>query len=98
MTAITIKLKTAIAALQADESLLDCVLEMVDTIDDEQGSLKTGDDAEDAVTDVVRRTGRTLLAKWARKKEAQVGAMAASDQSLRPHEKKRSSGIHPSEM
>jgi len=57
------KLQKVIAALQADESFLDCVLEMVDTVENEQDQLKTGDDAEEAVVSVIQKTGATLLEK-----------------------------------
>ena len=87
------KLKTVLAALEADESLLDCFLDMVDTVNDEQGTLKTGDDAEDAVTEVVQKTAQTLLTKWVNAKGKEMEAKAAQDRTLRPHEKKRFGGI-----
>ena len=87
------KLQKVIAALQADESFLDCVLEMVDTVENEQDQLKTGDDAEEAVVSVIQKTGATLLEKWANKKSIKIEYAAQEDGQIRPHEKKVSAGI-----
>jgi hypothetical protein len=82
------KLQKAIAALGADEGLLDCVLEMIDTADDNKGRLKSGDDAEDAVVDVIQKAGAVLLKKWTEKQSARVENLASADPTIRPHEKK----------
>jgi hypothetical protein len=82
------KLQKAITALGADEGLLDCVLEMIDTADDNKGLLKTGDDAEDAVVDVIQKTGAVLLQKWAEKQSSTIERLASEDRTVRPHEKK----------
>lgn len=91
------KLERAVAALKSDQSLLDCVLEMIDTANDKQ-NLKTGDDAEDAVVDVIQRAGSLLLQKWADKKRKQAEERASIELHIRPHEKKRSAGTHLSEI
>jgi hypothetical protein len=95
------QLQKAIAALGADEGLLDCVLEMIDTADDNEGRLKTGDDAEDnegrlktgddaedAVVDVIQKTGAVLLQKWTEKQSSMIEKLASVDRTVRPHEKK----------
>lgn len=86
------KLQKAMAALKADESFLDCVLEMVDTFENEQDQLKSGDDAEEAVVSVIQKTGTILLEKWANKKCLQTEQLAYGNKEIRPHEKKISPG------
>ena len=87
------KLQKVMAALQADDSFLDCVLEMVDTVENEQDQLKSGDDAEEAVVSVIQKTGTILLEKWANKTSIQMEYLAREDKQIRPHEKKISAGI-----
>ena len=89
------KLQQVINALQADESLLERFHEMINTVNDEQGLLTTGDDAEEAVIEVIQKTGVALLHKWAEAKEAEAATQATSDQSLRPQGKKKSVGTLP---
>ena len=45
---ITDKMQRILTALEADESLQDCFLEMIDTTEDKQKKFTNGDDAEDA--------------------------------------------------
>ena len=85
-------------ALQADPSLAECFLEMIDTVQETRGKHSSGDDAEDAVVDVIRKTGQMLLKKWMERKKQEAEVAAESDSTLRPHEKKRSSGARLSEI
>lgn len=87
-------LNRAMTALKSDDSLLSCVLEMIDTIGDEQNKLKTGDDAEEAVVSVIQKTGTTLLQKWAYNKSQEAESLASADPTIRPHKKKESAGTH----
>ncbi len=91
------KLQKVIASLQADESFLDCVLEMIDTVENEKGQLKSGDDAEEAVVSIIQKAGAMMLEKWANKQSIKLGQLAHEDRQIRPHEKKTSVGIHPLE-
>ncbi len=88
------KFHRVISALKSDESLLDCFLEMIDTIEDEEKQLKTGDDAEEAVVDVIQKTGAILLQKWAHQKNEEAKSLALKNQDIRPQGKKKSAGIH----
>jgi hypothetical protein len=47
-------------ALHADPALKACILEMVGITEAELGVLDRGDDAEEAVVDVMHRTSRAL--------------------------------------
>lgn len=88
------RLKKIVAALKSDESLLNCVSEMIDTVEDKEECLKSGDDAEEAVVSVIQKAGEMLLQKWAEKENSKAEYLGHSDPSMRPHEKKRSIGIH----
>lgn len=92
------KLQKVVSALKADESFLDCVLEMVDTFENEQDRLKSGDDAEEAVVSVIQKAGTMLLEKWANKKNLQCEQLAYENNEIRSHEKKTSAGTLPLEI
>ena len=98
MATDTTKLERIIAMLQHDESLADCFLEMIDTVEDEKRQLKTGDDAEEAVVAVIRKAGSVMLEKWLRKKEEEAERAASLNPKLRPHQKKRFVGTPPLEI
>lgn len=74
-------------ALHADPTLKACILEMIDITEAELGRLDRGDDAEEAVVEVMHRTSRTLLQKWAEKKEAKAHD-TLREENYRPHRKK----------
>jgi hypothetical protein len=93
----TDKMQRILTALEADESLQDCFLEMIDTTEDKQKKFTNGDDAEDAVVSAIQKTGTLLLQKWLQKKSEEAEALASSDSDLRPHQKKTFSGTHPLE-
>ena len=86
------KIKKVLTALKSDESLLDCIIEMIDTVNDDQAQLETGDDAEEAVVSVIHKAGNTLLQKWVHKKTEEAETLAAANRGVRPHQKKRSVG------
>jgi hypothetical protein len=82
-----------LAALRSDPSLKACMLEMIDTTNDARGHLQTGDQAEDAVVNILQKTGSVLLHKWINNKVVESEVEAAADENMRPHEKKTSAGI-----
>jgi hypothetical protein len=84
-------------ALEANPSLKDCFLEMIDAAQDSSGELNKGDDAEDAIVAVINKTGQVLLQEWAEKKSNEADTQALEQGNLRPHTKKKSSGIPRSE-
>lgn len=77
-------------ALRRNPELKNCILEMLDISEDpiRDQKLKLGDDAEDAVIEVIRKTGRKLLEEWAQKRSEQV-AKEVSQNKHRPHGKKK---------
>lgn len=82
------KLEKAVRAIKSDESILNCVLEMVDTIENKEGNLNSGDDAEEAVVGVIQKAGVMMLEKWAEKKSREAESQAVAEGEVRPHEKK----------
>jgi len=84
------ELKKILNAMEANPELKNCVLEMIDTSADKQGNLNNGDDAEEAVINVINKTGQVLLQEWAEKKSIQAENEADENSSIRPHEKKNS--------
>jgi len=87
---IDVEEKTIVEALRSSPGLKACVLEMLD-ITGGKGfeELDLGDDAEDAVVDVMHKTGQTLLQEWAQKKGKNAEQEVSKDANYRPHEKKR---------
>ena len=90
----TDKMQRVFTALEKDENLLDCVLEMIDTAEDGEKTLTNGDDAEDAVVNIIQKTGAVLLQKWLQKKSEEAEHLATSNVDLRPHQKKTFVGTH----
>ena len=87
---INVEEKSIVEALRTSPELKACVLEMLD-ITKGKGfeKLDLGDDAEDAVVDVMHKTGHTLLQEWAQKKGELAEQEARKDTNYRPHEKKK---------
>lgn len=92
------KINKVVTAIEADESLLDSILEMIETVEDEKDLLKTGDDAEEAVVSAIQNAGIALLEKWIDKKNEEAERSASTDSMIRPHEKKRLLGTLLSEI
>jgi aminoglycoside phosphotransferase family enzyme len=87
------KEKFIIKALKSNPDLKDCFLEMLNITDGENfDKLKTGDDAEEAVVEVIQKTGKSLLQEWVEKKAKKAEKEIAQDKSYRVHEKKKSNG------
>jgi hypothetical protein len=61
-------------ALRSNPVLKTCILEMLDITQDSarDQKLKLGDDAEDAVVNVIQKTGITLLEEWVQKRSEQA--------------------------
>jgi hypothetical protein len=76
-------------AIQVDPDLGACFLARIDTVDHSDNWVKTGDDAEEAVVDVIKKMGQTLLEKWAARKRLEAEAAADLDPTMWAHEKKR---------
>jgi hypothetical protein len=81
-------------ACQQDPDLKSCFLEMLDIAESPLGILDNGDDAEEAVISSIRKTGRELLKKWARKKAEEAKKLVTDRAENRFHEKKRLFGKH----
>lgn len=78
-------------ALQRNPELKNCFLEMIDIAEDpiKDQKLKLGDDAEDAVVEIIQKTGRKLLEEWAQRRSEQVSEEISLQAKHRPHEKKK---------
>ena len=74
-------------ALHADPTLRTCVLEMIGIAGAELGTLDRGDDAEEAVIEVMHKTSKAILQKWAERKETE-SHQSMNGQCCRPHRKK----------
>ena len=76
-------------ALRASPNLKSCFLEMIDITDGESfEKLDLGDDAEEAVVNVIQKTGRELLQDWAQKKAKNIEKEERENKDIRPHKKK----------
>jgi hypothetical protein len=78
-------------ALRRNPEFKNCILEMLDISEDpiRDQKLKLGDDAEDAVIEVIQKTGRKLLEEWAQKRSEQVAEEVSQKLKHRPHGKKK---------
>jgi hypothetical protein len=52
--------------------------------------LKLGDDAEEAVIEVIQKTGKKLLEEWAQRRSDQAAEEVSSKPKHRPHGKTQS--------
>ncbi len=81
--------ESIIEALRSNPELKACILEMIDITDGEDFErLNLGDDAEEAVVDVMHKTAQTLLQNWANKKKKQAEEEIGKNGAYRGHEKK----------
>lgn len=80
--------KKIFQALKDHPDLKACFLEMVDITEDTTNQLNRGDDAEDAVIHAMRKTGATLLKKWAQRKADKAEQEMREESGVRVHEKK----------
>jgi hypothetical protein len=78
-------------ALRSNPGLKECILEMLDISQDpvRDQKIKLGDDAEDAVVEVIQKTGRKLLEEWAQKRNEQAAEEVSQKPKHRFHEKKK---------
>ena len=79
-------------AIRSSPELGNCVLEMIDIASSPLGTLDRGDDAEDAVVNVIQKTGRLLLEEWAQKKSDEAGKETQTKSGSHLHGKKKSPG------
>ena len=77
-----------VEAFQQDLTLKNCFLDMLDIAEAPLGTLDNGDEAEEAVISLMRKTGREILQKWAEKKEEEAEKMTTANPENRFHEKK----------
>ena len=82
-------------ALKASPALRECFLEMIDITNSPLGTLDIGDDAEDAVVNVIQKTGRLLLEEWAQKKSDESSQETQAQSGIHLHGKKKSPGKLP---
>lgn len=77
-------------ALRTNPKLKNCILEMIDITEDplRDQKLKLGDDAEDAVVEVIQKTGRELLEEWAQRRSEQASEEISQKPKHRPQGKK----------
>ncbi len=78
-------------ALKSNPGLKECILEMIDITEDptKDQKLKLGDDAEEAVVEVIQKTGKKLLEEWAQRKSDQAAEEVSVKPKHRPHGKKK---------
>lgn len=78
-------------ALRRNSELKDCFLEMVDIAEDPTRNqrLKLGDDAEDAVVEVIQKTGKKLLEEWMQRRSEEAAKEVSKQPKHRPHGKKK---------
>ena len=83
--------KRILNALRRNPELKDCFLEMIDIAEDpiKSQKLKLGDDAEDAVIEVIQKTGRKLLEEWTQRRSEEAAKEVSKQPKHRPHEKKK---------
>lgn len=77
--------------IRSNPELKECFLEMISIAEDptRDQKLKLGDDAEDAVVEVIQKTGRKLLEEWAQRRSEQVAEEVSKKPKHRPHGKKK---------
>lgn len=80
-----------LSALKENPELKNCILEMLDIAQDpiRDQKLKLGDDAEDAVVDVIQKTGKKLLEEWAQRRSEQAAKEVSQKPKHQPHGKKK---------
>ena len=80
-----------LAALRNNPELKGCVLEMLDIAQDpiRDKKLKLGDDAEEAVVEVIQKTGIKILEEWAQRRSEQAAAEVSNKPKHRPQGKKK---------
>lgn len=83
------KEKAIVEAIRENPELEKCFLEMIEITHERLPELERGDDAEDAVVNVIQKTGKTLLQEWSEKQRDRIDAKTREDKSLRPHGKKK---------
>lgn len=78
-------------ALKRNPELKDCILEMIDIAEDpiRDQKLKLGDEAEEAVVEVIQKTGRKLLEEWTQRRGEQAAEEVSQKPKHRPHGKKK---------
>jgi hypothetical protein len=83
------KEKAVLEAIRENPELEKCFLEMIEITHTRLPELIRGDDAEDAIVNVIEKTGKTLLQEWAEKQQNRIEEKTREDKSLRPHGKKK---------
>ncbi len=86
--------KKIIESLRGNHELRNCFLEMIDIADSPLGKLDLGDDAEEAVVQAIKKTGKVLLDEWAQKKSDQATDKARTKPENHSHGKKKFFGTH----
>ena len=76
-------------ALENNNALKNCILEMIEITQSPLGTLDNGDEAEEAVVNTIQTTGTLLLQQWAQQKNDKAVEEARQNNSYRPHGKKK---------
>lgn len=80
-------------ALRDNPDLEKCFLEMIDISHSPLGKLDNGDEAEEAVVQVIQKTGKLILEEWSQKKSDQATEEVQNQTQNHLHGKKKSGGI-----
>jgi hypothetical protein len=83
------KEEAILEALRKNPELEKCVLEMIEITQERLAELELGDDAEEAIINVIQKTGKTLLQEWAERQRSRIEEKIREDKTLRPHGKKK---------
>ena len=78
-------------ALRNNPDLKNCILEMLDIAQDptREQKLKLGDEAEEAVVEVIQKTGKKILEEWAQRRSEEAAEKVSQKPKHRPHGKKK---------
>lgn len=81
--------KSIIEMVRSSPELKACILEMIDiTAGEDFEKIDLGDHAEEAVVEIIQKTGRILLSDWVKKKVKKAEEEAHQNRSIRTHKKK----------
>ena len=95
MHTITREEENLLKTVRNNPNLARCLFEMIEIAGENLGNIELADDAEEAVVQGIKKTGKELLKLWIEKKEKQLSDQAKLEKNTRLHEKKTSNGIQP---
>ena len=89
MTNLNDRESKILRAIRNNPELENCILEMIEITQVPLGTLDNGDEAEEAVVNSIRKTGKLLMQEWANRKNEEAHGTAIKDSRYRPHGKKK---------